>query len=383
MLPVSQPILGIDEKTALAAVIDSGWITMGDRVRAFERAFAKQHDAIDAVAVNSCTAALHLALKALGVGPGDEVLAPSLTFVATVNCVLYAGATPVFIDIEALDRPLMSLADAEAKCTAKTKAIVLMHYAGYVANGEAWRGFAKSRNLLLIEDAAHCAGAAHAGKIGHAAAFSFYGNKNMTTAEGGMVTAQDEGVRNEIRQMRGHGLTSGTFQRFSTGAVGYDVTMLGYNYRMDELRAALGLVQLTKLAEWNEKRKTLTQNYMRLLKELCPNVCVPFADWRDATAKNSAHHIMPVVLPANVDRQIIISRLQDAGIQTSNHYPAVHRLSFYRGLFPAVHLPRTDEYARRQLTLPLHPGMSNRHVECVTAALAQALANSAVNRALP
>ena len=142
MLLVAEPILGPEEKAALSDVVDCGWITMGDRVRAFEQAFAEEHGAADAVAVSSCTAALHLILQALGVGPGDEVLVPSLSFVATANCVLYAGATPVFVDIEALDWPLMSGADAAAKCTAKTKAVIVMHYAGYVADRDAWCEFA-------------------------------------------------------------------------------------------------------------------------------------------------------------------------------------------------------------------------------------------------
>src|SRR6266566_5590208 len=166
MLLVSEPVLGMDEKAALAAVIDRGWVTMGDRVREFEQAFARLHDADDSIAVSSCTAALHLILHTLGIGPGDEVLVPSLTFVATANSVLYAGATPVFVDIESLDVPLMSLADAAAKCSDKTKAVIVMHYAGYLIDGDAWRDFAKSRHLLLIEDAAHAAGLDRAGTFG-------------------------------------------------------------------------------------------------------------------------------------------------------------------------------------------------------------------------
>src|SRR6266700_5067086 len=178
MLLVSEPVLGMDEQAALAAVIDSGWVTMGDRVREFEQAFARLHDADDSIAVSSCTAALHLILHALGLGPGDEVLVPSLTFVATANSVLYTGATPVFVDIDSLDWPLMSSLDAATKCTARTKAVIVMHYAGYVTARDTWADFAARRGLLLIEDAAHAAGAVDAGTVGQAAAFSFYGNKN-------------------------------------------------------------------------------------------------------------------------------------------------------------------------------------------------------------
>src|SRR5689334_16184719 len=155
MLLVAEPILGEEEKAALAAVIESGWITMGDRVREFEQAFARLHGAEDSVAVGSCTAALHLILHALGIGPGDEVLVPSMTFVATANSVLYVGARPVFVDIESPQEPLMSLDDAEAKCTPRTKAVILVHFGGYLADRERWQSFAKRKGMLLIEDAAH------------------------------------------------------------------------------------------------------------------------------------------------------------------------------------------------------------------------------------
>ncbi len=373
MLMVAEPILGEEEKAALSEVIDSGWITMGDRVRAFECAFAKQHDASDCVAVNSCTAALHLILEGLGVGRGDEVLVPSLSFVATANSVLYVGATPVFVDIEGLDLPVMSLADATAKCTARTKAVILMHYAGYTVDRAAWRDFASSRGLLLIEDAAHAAGAEQAGTFGDAAAFSFYGNKNMTTAEGGVVLAASEEVLDKIRQMRGHGMTSGTFQRRSSRVSTYDVTMLGYNYRMDELRAAIGILQLKRLSEWNAKRRNLTQSYMRSLSAQCPELCLPFAAWHMASNHLASHHIMPIVLPEKVDRQRVVDELRDAEIQTTIHYPPIHETSYYRENFPCAPLPLTEKFARRELTLPLHPRMEEHHVEKVTAAVAKAL----------
>jgi dTDP-4-amino-4,6-dideoxygalactose transaminase len=370
MLLVAEPTLGEEEKAALGEIVDSGWITMGDRVHAFEQAFARAHRVTDAVAVSSCTAGLHLVAKALGIGPGDEVLVPSLTFVATVNSVLYAGATPVFVDIESLDVPLMSLADAAAKCTKKTKAVIVMHYAGYLVDGDAWRDFAKANRLLLIEDAAHAAGLDRAGTFGDAAVFSFYGNKNMTTAEGGMVVARDEEVLNTTRQLRSHGMTSSTLQRLSGNASGYDVTMLGYNYRMDEFRAAIGLIQLTKLASWNEKRKALTELYRRHIKAYCPEVGLPFA-----TPRPSSHHILPIVLPQKVDRRAVMDRLREATIQTTVHYPPVHELSLYRSGVPAVHLPRTEEFAARELTLPLHPKLEEWQVEPVAHALASALSS--------
>mgnify|MGYP000959642507 CR=1 FL=1 len=368
MLLVSKPCLGTKEREALSKVIDSGWITMGERVREFELAFARIHHADDSVAVASCTAALHLILHALEIGPGDEILVPSMTFVATANCALYAGATPVFVDIESLDVPLMSIEDAEAKCTARTKAVILMHYAGYLADRDAWQAFARRRGLLLIEDAAHAPGQAEVGTYGVAAAFSFYGNKNMTTAEGGAIIASDSGLLERIRQMRGHGMTSGTHQRLTSRTPNYDVTMLGFNYRMDELRAAIGLVQLERLAEWNRTRSHLAGIYRALIDEYCPSVHVAFS-----TPRTSTHHIMPVLLPDADVRSTVIGHLRDCGIQTTIHYPPVHQLSYYRNRYPGVRLPRTEEFARRELTLPLHPQMTLRSVEDVVEALASAV----------
>lgn len=375
MLLVAEPSLGKEEKAALDDVIRSGWITMGERVRAFEEAFAAAHAVPDVVALGSCTAALHLILAALDVGPGDEVLVPSLTFVATANAVLYTGATPVFCDIESLQSPLLSLQDAAAKITTKTKAIIFVHYAGYLANRKAWQALASRHGLLLIEDAAHAAGAEGAGTIGDAAAFSFYGNKNMTTAEGGAVTARRPELLAKIRQMRGHGMTSGTFQRLTSKSSTYDVTMLGFNYRMDELRAAIGIVQLQHLAQWNLIRKSLSERYHQVLHEQCPSVVLPFTANSESGDHITSHHIMPVLLPEGADRQDISGKLRDAEIQTTMHYPPVHSLSYYRERFPAVSLPLTEQYARRELTLPLHPKMQPKHVQLVADALAKALTN--------
>ena len=370
MLLVAEPSLGEEEKTALVEVIESGWITMGSRVRAFERAFADCHQVEDAVAVGSCTAGLHLALAAIGVGPGDEVLVPALTFVATANAVVYTGAAPVFVDIESLDVPHMSCADAAQKLTPRTKAVVIVHYGGYVADRELWRAFADAHGLFLIEDSAHAVGAARARIFGDLAVFSFFGNKNMTTAEGGMVVALDPDILARVRQGRGHGMTTGTMERLFGGMITYDVTMLGFNYRMDELRAAIGLVQLARVDAWNERRKALTSTYRTLLEEHCPEVRVPFA-----SARPSTHHIMPVILPKDRDRQLVADSLRARGVQSTNHYPPVHWFSWYRQSLPAAHLPLTEEFAMRELTLPLHPKLAADQVEYVARTLADALAH--------
>ena len=370
MLFVSEPNLGPDEKAAVAEVIASNWITMGDRVRQFEMEFASHHNVGDAVAVSSCTAGLHLALQALGIGPGDEVLVPSLSFVATANAVLYTGARPIFVDVESIDVPLMSCTHAAAKVTDRTKAAVVMHYAGYLANRDAWKDFAGAHGLFLVEDSAHAVGHGRTGLFGDAAVFSFYGNKNMTTGEGGMIVASDPSILKSARQARGHGMTTDTMTRLRERPASYDVTMLGQNYRMNELSAAIGSVQLRKLAGWNDRRQTLTAHYRGVLGVFCPDVSVPFsAEWP------SAHHILPVLLPEDADRTKIMDSLRQEGIQTSMHYPAIHLTSLYRGMYPGVSLPLTEAFSRRELTLPLHPKMNTEQVETVVRVLAQALAD--------
>ncbi|SDI50334.1 DegT/DnrJ/EryC1/StrS family aminotransferase [Mesorhizobium muleiense] len=370
MLLVSEPVLGAEEKTALSEVIDSGWITMGPRVRAFEEAFAAAHGLPDCVAVNSCTAALHLILMAAGIGAGDEVLVPSLTFTATANSVLYVGATPVFVDIESLEVPVICAARAEELCTPRTRAAILVHYAGALVDRAAWRELAERRGLLLVEDSAHAVGVEGPGSVGDAVAFSFYGNKNMTTAEGGVVAVRDPVLLERVRLMRGHGMTSSTFARLNSRTPHYDVVLLGFNYRMDELRAAIGLVQLGRLPAWNATRRGLSRHYRERLAHSCPDVLVPFSGERAC-----AHHIMPAVLPRNVDRDAVIDQLRNAGIQTTIHYPPVHRLSLYQERCASGLLPITDAFASRELTLPLHPKMTTADVEYVVEMLAAAIGN--------
>jgi dTDP-4-amino-4,6-dideoxygalactose transaminase len=191
----------------------------------------------------------------------------------------------------------------------------------------------------------------------------------MTTAEGGMVFARDPDVLERVKQMRTHGMSSGTMERLAGHELTYDVTMLGYNYRMDELRAAVGLVQLRNLGYWNERRAALTGAYRRLLHKYCPDIVVPFSIARPP----SSHHVMPVILPVGTDRRLVADCLREAGIRTTVHYPAVHQFTWYESRFPDVRLPLTEEFCRCELTLPLHPKMGESDVETVVRALAQAI----------
>ncbi|MCG8546210.1 MAG: DegT/DnrJ/EryC1/StrS family aminotransferase [Alphaproteobacteria bacterium] len=368
IVELGPPNLGQAEKDALCEVIESGWITMGDRVKAFESAFSDMHDVENAVAVSSATAALHLSLVALGIGPRDEVLVPSMTFVATVNTVMHTGATPVMVDIESVTRPHMSLADAETKLTERSRAVVIMHYGGYMMDLSAWRDFADKHGLFLIEDAAHAAGIADTARSSDAAAFSFFANKNMTTAEGGMVLLRDADLADRVRTLRSHGMTSGTLDRVRGRAVGYDVVGCGYNYRIDELRAALGLVQLDRLQDWNAQRVKIIDDYRMTLAATTPAVATLFDDDHVTSG-----HIMPVLLPAQADRTDVMARLKAEFIQSSVHYPPVHRFSYFADMLGEIALPHTDAFGARQLTLPLHPGLNHDDVVRVVKALKHAL----------
>lgn len=370
-LPVIQlgaPLLGEPEKRALVEVIDDQWLTMGDRVRRFEQAFAALHQVEDAVAVSSGTAALQLSLAMFDVGPGMEVLLPSMSFVATASVVVHAGATPVFVDIEGLDRPHMSLHDARRRITDRTRAIMIMHYGGYQMDVAAWRELADDNGLLLLEDAAHVAGLSGAGAVSDAAAFSFFTNKNMTTAEGGMLVVRDEARRSQARLLRSHGMTASTLDRDRGRSAGYDVVGCGHNYRMDELRGALGVVQLARLPGWNDVRRDLTLRYRDRLATELPQVLVPF----DAAHPTTAH-ILPVLLPPGTDRTAVMAGMRKTGVQTSMHYPPIHRFAFYLRTFGEIAVPVTEAFCARQLTLPLHPRLSNADVDRVVRSLGTAL----------
>ena len=364
MINLSETLVGEEEKQALSSVIDSRWLTMGERVTEFEAEFARIHGMHAAVAVNSCTAALHLCLLANGIGPGDEVLVPSLTFVATVNAVLYVGATPVFVDIESEECPHISLQDAIQKTTSRTRAVIVMHYAGYLVDLPAWRKFADDNGLKLIEDAAHAPAVGAVGQIGDASAFSFFSNKNMCTAEGGMLLARDSAVLERAKTFRSHGMTTSTLDRHRGHANSYDVTQLGFNYRLDELRASIGLVQLAKVQAWNARRQHLTDIYREVFAARIPEVTIPFA-----MGQETAAHLLPILLPSKVNRDQLMADLRTAKIQSSIHYPPVHKFSYYRERFPSVSLPKTENYHARELSLPIHPALKESDIEIIADAI--------------
>jgi dTDP-4-amino-4,6-dideoxygalactose transaminase len=364
------PLADIDfdsrEEAAVMEVIKSRWLTMGAVTQAFEEDFATYVGARHAIAVANGTAALHLACMGLGLGLGDEVIVPSLTFVATANAVRYTGAIPVFADIESEQDLDISLVSIEQKLTDKTRAIMVMHYGGYACDMPAIMKFAREHDLMVIEDAAHAIGSEiegrKAGMWGEVGCFSFFSNKNMTTGEGGMVVTNDDATAEKMRLLRSHGMTSMSWDRHKGHAWSYDVVELGYNYRMDEIRAALGRVQLSKLEKNNQLRRELSTLYREHLEELIPTIVVPFSESRGV----SACHLFPILLPVGYDRIRFMEHLKTNGIQTSIHYPPIHKFKTYSESVGAPYdLPMTENVASREVTLPLYAGLTNDQVAYV------------------
>lgn len=372
-IPLSDIDLGPEEQAAVAAVLDSKWLTMGGLTQRFEQAFAAHLGVGHAIAVSSATAALHLACAALGLGPGDEVIVPSLTFVATANAVRYTGATPVFADITGDDDLGLSPAAVEAALTPRTRAIMVMHYGGYVCDMDAIGAIARRYGLAVIEDAAHAPGSERggckAGTFGDVGCFSFFGNKNLVTGEGGMITTDRDDLAERLRLLRSHGMTTLTWDRHQGHAHSYDVVALGYNYRLDEIRAALGLAQLAKLERNNARRRQVTVLYRERLARL-PGLTLPYRDHPGT----SAAHLFPILLPAGADRGCFIEAMKAQGVQTSIHYPPIHQFSCYRAQGATVHLPVTESVAAREVTLPLYPQLTAADVDLVVAAVRDALA---------
>ena len=373
-VPLSDVVFDNEEFSAVQKVLESGWLTMGAVTQDFEQEFAAYTGSKHAFAVNNATAALHLACQAMGLGPGDEVIVPSLTFVATANAIRYTGATPVFVDIISETDLTISPEAIEKAITPKTKAIMIMHYSGYACDMPRIMEIAKKHNLQVIEDAAHAAGSyldgKHLGSFGIAGCFSFFSNKNMTTGEGGMVITDSDEMAEKIRVLRSHGMTSMTWDRHQGHAWSYDVVALGFNYRIDEIRSALGRVQLSKLKGYNARRRELTQLYWELLQELAPDVIIPFENHSGI----SSCHIMPIVLPQNADRLHFMEKMKEKAIQTSIHYPPIHRFSAFKDSFDRpLSLAVTDDVANREVTLPLYPTLTNEQVKSVVLAVQKAL----------
>lgn len=368
---LSEPDIGLDEIRNVSRVIRSKWLTMGGLTEEFERQFAKFIGSRHAIFVNSGTAALHLACRALEIRRGDEVICPSLTFVATSNAILYVGAKPVFTDVSSINEPNISVADIENKITHSTKAIIVVHYGGYPCSMDKIKKLANKYNLYIIEDSAHAIGAEFNGRScgvwGDLGVFSFFPNKNMTTGEGGMVVTNNASLAQKIRLLRSHGMTKTTWDRYKGRATTYNVLDLGYNYRPSEINAALGLAQLLKIETNNNKRKKLTLRYRDHLKSISDCI-LPFLNH----AGKSAYHIFPLLLSKAIDRNKLIDKLTQRGIQSSIHYPSIHKFSYYRKILRKdICLPITEYISNHEITLPLYPQMKESQVDYVSSVLCQ------------
>ena len=364
--PLSDIDLGREEEREILKVIRSGWLSTGPVTERFEKSFSDYLGAGYAIAVSNGTAALHLALMSLGLREGDEVILPSLTFIATANAVLYVGAKPVFADIVSTENLNISPEEIEKKITKKTKAIMVMHYGGYPCDMKAILGIARRYGLYLVEDAAHAPGAVYQGKkcglIGDVGCFSFFSNKNLVTGEGGMVVTRHGAWAEKVRRMRSHGMEALSWDKYRGRLSSYDVREVGYNYRTTEIQSALGLAQLKKLDRNNRIRRRLVEIYRKEL-QMCRGISIPFLKFKS----NPSCHLCPILVNPPVDRNKLMVRLKDFGIQTSIHYPPVHLFSFYRKRFSFKigMLPKTEDVSRREVTLPLHPRMNDKDVKWI------------------
>ncbi len=359
------PILGDEEVEAVVRVLKSGRLAQGPEVEAFEREFADYVGVNHAVAVANGTVALDLALKALRIGPGDEVITTPFTFVATANSILYQGARPVFVDIEQDTFNINPDLVLEA-LTSRTKAIVAVDLYGHPAEWRALREIAEDHDLLLVEDAAQAHGAVYhgskAGSLGDVGTFSFYPTKNMTTGEGGMVVTDDDRVARRVRLLRNHGQVER-----------YKHTVLGYNYRMTDVAAAIGRVQLRKLDAWNEARRRNAALLTRLLSGLD---CVVPPRERQGVKHVYHQYVVRIRCPGGPSRDEVAEALRRAGIGTAVHYPRViPDQPLYRrlGIGCATPCEEARRAAREVLSLPVHPALGERDIRRIAEALARAL----------
>ena len=378
-LPFARPSITAAEKNAVLEVLDSGWITTGPRSKAFEARFADKVGARHAVALNSATAALHLALEAVGVGVGDEVVVPTWTFAASAEVIVHLGARPVLVDIE--ERTLNATAEAIlAALTPRTRAVVAVHFGGLPLELPRLAAELEQRGVALVEDAAHAfpsrisgTPTRYAGTFGRAGAFSFYATKTITTGEGGMLVTDDEKVAARARVMSLHGISAHAWNRYAAGGSWrYDIEAAGYKYNMSDIAAALGLVQLSRAEELHDARRALARAYALRLSSSPISELVELPSGLDL--EEHALHLFVVKLRLDrlaVDRAQVIDSMHGAGIGTSVHFIPLHLHPYYQhrwGYSPA-RLPVATRLFERVLSLPLWPGMTEAHIDRVTSAL--------------
>lgn len=378
-LPFALPDIGDEEIAAVTEALRSGWVTTGPKTRQFEQAFTEHlGGGVESIAVNSATAGLHLALEALGVGPGDEVIAPSLTFTATVEVARYLGADAVMVDVDPVTLNI-DPAKVRAAITPRTKVLMPVHYGGLACNMDEILAIAREHGLKVVEDAAHALPTTWKGTpVGQLASditvFSFYANKTMTTGEGGMAVTRDAELARRMRVMRLHGMSRDAFDRFvsKTPAWYYEIVAPGFKYNLTDIASAMGIEQLRKLPRFLERRQKLAARYYEALAGL------PLVLPADAPAGDvHAWHLYVIRLAegARLDRDAVIEALSQRGIGTSVHYVPLHRQPYWRdryGLTPEMY-PVADAAYRSMISIPLFTKMSDADQERVIAALREVL----------
>jgi dTDP-4-amino-4,6-dideoxygalactose transaminase len=360
------------EEQAVLDTIRSKWISIGPKCESFETLFSEMLEVEHAVSLSNCTDALHLALRVLDVGEGDEVICPSLTFAASVNSIKYVRATPVFCDVKSVEHINIDAEKIKQLITPKTKAIIAVHMAGFACEMDEITALAKEHNLKIIEDACHGPLSEYKGKklgtIGDIGCFSFFSNKNISTGEGGMLVTNDGELEKKVRLLRSHGMTTMSYQRAKGHATSYDVVELGYNFRMDDIRASIGIEQLKKLPADLRKRQDVRSKYLECLSEI-PDIDIPFIDNEEFVS----NYIMPIVLKDSTveKRDAVREKLHLAGIQTSVHYPAIHRFSIYKEY--NAELPLTEYISDNEITLPMYASLTSQEIEYICSTLASIL----------
>lgn len=366
-VPLARPVLGVEEELAVIEVLRSGQLSLGPRLGQFERMFAARVGAAHASTVSSGTAGLHLALRAVGVGEGEEVITSPLSFVASANAVVYERARPVFADID--PRTLnLDPAAAEAAVTERTRAILPVHIFGYPADMQAFERIAGRHSLAIVEDACEALGASHAdgvavGARGHPAVFGFYANKQITTGEGGMITLGDASMKERIDSERNQGRAP------DMGWLDHD--RLGFNYRLSDLACALGIVQLARLDDMLAQRARVAELYREALTDV-EGLVLPCAD---RGGERRGWFVFVVQVPVGVDRDEVVRSLATRGIQSKPYLPAIHLMSFYRERFGcrSGEFPVCEEVAARSVALPFFPQMTEGQVGRVLEGLSTAL----------
>jgi dTDP-4-amino-4,6-dideoxygalactose transaminase len=371
-LPYAAPSIGEEEIAEVADSLRSGWISSGPKVKKFEEAFAEYTGAECAVAVNSWTGGYHIVLRALGVGPGDEVILPALTFCATANMVTHLGAKPVLVDVDS--DYLATPAAIERAITPRTKAIVPVHYAGQSCDMDAILAIANRHNLPVVEDAAHAAGSAYRGRMigvhGKATIFSFYATKNMTTGEGGMITTADKELAQRLRMLALHGMSRDAWARYTAaGSWCYEVVEPGFKYNMTDIQAAIGIHQLRKLNSFIDRRRAIAQRFDEAFADL-PEIATP----RQLLHRTHTYHIYAIYLDPgrlSIGRPQFIEQMTKRGIGTSVHFIPLHRHPFYSETYGycASQFPVADRLFEGLVSLPAYPKMTNQDVDDVIEAV--------------